>query len=112
MVFGGYTKTGWWKNVFAKQFDEDWRGDKDAFLFFIKSPHCSIPFISNIKQDEKSISKALGYSTDTFGNFGKRWAFYIKDQRFYQQDNGRNNNYELFGHKKEYITGSDYYNIG
>lgn len=59
-VVGGYTKKGW------RKFEEEEgivsvRADKDAFVFYLRSPEKYDPFISNVKPDEAAISKALTY---------------------------------------------------
>ena len=41
--------------------------DKHAFVFYFKSSHKKDPFISNVKQDEASISAALGNTWEIFG---------------------------------------------
>ena len=64
-VFGGYTKTGWSKSQYSGH-----SADKDAFVFQIRSTKGYKPFISNVKQDEESISTALGYHSIVYGIFG------------------------------------------
>ena len=61
-VFGGYTQLGW-----IKEKNSDWSSDKDAFVFQVRSSKGYAPILSNVKQNELSISDALGYNNFSFG---------------------------------------------
>ena len=79
-VIGGYTKTGWDRNL-----QRGHTADKDAFLFHLKSYesdpwHHKEPYLVNIKQDEESVSHALGYSEFYYGIFGHFRLFFIEGE--------------------------------
>ena len=90
-IIGGYTKTGWNKM----------QGD-----ISLKSTQNDEPFISNVKQDEKSISHALANHSDSYGIFGARWIFYINNQHLHFQAHhlyADSANYQAFKHGKDYL---------
>ena len=58
-IVGGYTKRGWNKSMPDGLYSSS--TDKDAFVFYLKSPDNYQPFISNIKQNEDAINNALTY---------------------------------------------------
>ena len=62
-VFGGYTKNGW-ESQWSCSEKGYYSPDADAFVFQIKSKEGTKPFISNVKQDEESITTALTYEDD------------------------------------------------
>ena len=120
-VIGGYTKTGWSKTIHENAANGDgdaFSADKDAFVFHFKSSNGNNPFISNVKQDQRSISNALGYWKGHYGMFGSFWLFCMHpidydisrenenstfDSRCHE---GWNNNYECYAYEWRYITGA------
>ena len=65
-VIGGYSKVGWKSDKISSlkhENDRAWGADKDAFLFSgdRMTPDTHNIHICNIKQDQDSISHALGY---------------------------------------------------
>ena len=104
-VVGGYTKTGWKKEIYKSLesiFHTEYVADKDAFVFNFKSPKhydkYRYPFILNVKQDEVSVSNAVGHCKDMYGTFGRNWIFslsHVYDQ--YRHD--ASNNFEDFPHE-------------
>ena len=96
-VIGGYTKTGW---------DKDFVGyghstDKNAFIFQIRSSKGYKPFISNIKQSDDSMTKAIGYGFNQWVQFGYTWIFSISfdiedSMKVYHSNNEPDNSYEPF----------------
>ena len=88
-IVGGFTSIGWDKELIITSNDQH-SADKDAFVFHVKSGNnpekCYKSFICNVKQDENSWSKALGYRLDTYCAFGDTWVFYvISDNQLRQQ---------------------------
>ena len=63
----------------------------------------------NVKQDDNSISEAVGYNETYFGTLGSTWQFYIRYQNFIQQSNHQNNNFDAYPHGSDYLTGSSDY---
>ena len=105
-VFGGYTKAGWDSDLHNSS---DYTADKDAFVFQIRSSAGYKPFISNVKQDEKSVSQALAYYISWYWCMvGSRWIFSIGGSgdapRVYHL-NPRN--YEEFEHNLPFLGCSD-----
>ena len=113
IIIGGYTKTGWDE---SKVVENSWIADKDAFVFYLESPEKYESFISNVKQDEDSISKALGYNTHYYGMFGATWVFAFAKDFFavQEQSDTYGVNYEAFKHEQPLLSGSEqeYYNLG
>lgn len=72
-VYGGYTKTGWNKEIPSGYYSSD----KNAFIFGIRSSEGYKPSISNVKQDGNAVSKALSYCTTDYAIFGSVWVIYI-----------------------------------
>ena len=106
-VIGGYTKTGWNKDgpdTTASAYD--YNSDKDAFVFYFKSPEKYKPCISNIKQDGTSISRATGNHTTLYAGFGDSYIFYFNNQnKLGIQSNSSTNNYQQLPHGKGWIHG-------
>ena len=105
-IIGGYTKTGWDDSI--KHYN--WAHDKEAFVFYLKSPKNYKPFISNVKQDDHSVSKAIGYTyrdMNIFGIFGEYWLLYCMDGTFQECSNFEENNYEMFEHGSELLSGAE-----
>ena len=82
--------------------------DKDAFVFQIRSSKGYKPFISNVKQDEKSISTALAHDSTMYGIFGGgsmiiglTWWGYAG--HFVDHDTA--DNYEEFEHECPFLGG-------
>ena len=101
VVFGGYTKAGW-----EKERTFGYTEDPYAFVFSLESVTKNCVFISSVKQDEESVSHALGYDNFNYGMFGHRWIFSIAsyDGTLNIQDHyrwGIYSNYEPFKHGKE-----------
>ena len=118
-VIGGYTKRGWESSEYYEENDlndgeEVWHADKDVFVFYLKSPQNHESFISNLKQDDESISHGVGYTSNSFGNLGDCWPFFIfewdkKGVEFESQENTEENNFEKFQHGSQWLTGSIQY---
>ena len=113
-IIGGYTKTGWNRQIHKQcqiTDDEEFSQDKDAFVFYLKSPNNKDPFISNVKQDEESIKNALGYARGYYGIFGYTWLFMMMpgDEQNTFDLRGANENYETYPYGWKYVTGK-YYN--
>ena len=120
IIIGGYTKTGWSKELYekvAKSGEDDFSADKDAFVFHFKSAEGKYPFISNVKQEEKYISTALGYAKGYYGLFGEGWLFCMapvhfstlnmdKDNVLDGRDNYDSNNYEMYPYNWTNLLGS------
>ena len=106
-VFGGYTKTGWDKN----KTNYGHSADKDAFVFQIRSCHHDYePFISSVKQDDKSINKALGYGYNMLAQFGNTWIFQLRFNQFEHKcdiyDSHNTDNYQKFKHNRTMLGGT------
>ena len=110
-IIGGYTKAGW---IEAKSHSAGWSSDKDAFVFYLQSSHKFEPFIANVRQGDKLIDHALGYSSNYYGMFGHCWIFYFQDDNFNQQDHHWeggsiesqiSGNYEEFKHEQMVLSG-------
>ena len=85
-IIGGYTKIGWIERE---------NSDKDAFLYFLKSPHNHESFISNIEQDKEE--DAVGYNLFCFFGFGRQsWTLYFDEDRLTMQRILETPNYEDF----------------
>ena len=99
-VIGGYTKTGW---------IEEENSDKDAFIFYLKSPGNYNPFISNIKQDDKSMyDDAVGYCGAYCGFGAVSWIIYFNSTHFEMQSIHSAPNYDDFpsDHGNDLLAGS------
>ena len=106
-IIGGFTKCGW-----DKELNEyDWRPDKDAFVFHLKSPKKLKPWISNIKQDSKSINHALGHDNISYACFGSTWIFDVMAGEYYQQKNHKQNSFEQFPDGHGYLSADSKYDI-
>ena len=105
-LFGGYTKQGWTKEI-PETDDYQLRiysADKDAFIFQIRSSKGYEPFISNVLNDEKSISKAIGYSPSCcYGIFGDEWIFCVYDDDDGEVHTRPATNYQSFKHDDQLI---------
>ena len=118
-VIGGYTSTGWKKSIETKVQNDDYifnmhELDKNAFLFHLKSaPQFSYdPFISNVKQDEYSISNALTYDfllKSGYGMFGIETLICIDDAFFQGEQRAEKSCYEQFKHGHKYLSGEKEY---
>ena len=103
-IIGGFTKIGWQK---SNMFTSDYEEDKDAFLFYFKSPDKHEPFICNI--ESRKIEKAIGYDSDdrtAIACFGSPFAFYIEDGLFVCQYCGT---YGDYPHGSNYLAGDSSY---
>ena len=114
-IIGGYTKHGWIKQASSGYgyVNVCYTADKDAFVFYVKSPENYESFICNVEQDEESICNALGYHQNGYGNFGYRWIFYVdasSKQFIVQSFSTRYEayaNYQSFSHGKDCLDGQD-----
>ena len=118
IIIGGYTRTGWNASTTKPRTATGARSDKDAFVFYLKSPRNYQPFISNVRQDEKSSFKALGYGNSSYyGLFGDKWIFYFSVQLMdmnalglqYHHGSEEDGNYEEFSHGQNFLSGEDVY---
>ena len=86
-------------------------------MFYVQSPDKYEPFISKVKQDEKSINHALGYNNSglvrQYGMFGWNWIFWWTDNNhWYQQwhhESATSGNYEPFNHNQYFLGGEESY---
>ena len=62
--------------------------------------------MSNVKQDDKSISRALGYADWCYAQFGVTWIFYVQSTENGQFVYNQNpDNYEPFENKYQILGG-------
>ena len=87
-VIGGYTKTGWNKEFYQSSSINDsnyesWTKDKDVFIFYFKSKEKHASFISNVKQDKKSISRSVGYC---YQSIWQSWIYLTGSPDYYDKE--------------------------
>ena len=106
-IVGAYTKTGWKKfsQKVSLQYIMEFETDREAFLFYLKSPGNYLPFISNVKQDNPSIKCAVGYLQGYWAVFGNGCIFFINNHGDYTQfDNPSYSNFEAYNHGHKYLV--------
>ena len=114
VVIGGYTKVGWKADKYSglnHKDDTEWDADKDAFVFFWRSSDDrdpQNPYICNIKQDQESISHALGYSQSEYCRLGSSFVFYNGNCLCQFQHKEDTNYFEAYPHDNGWLTGGMY----